>query len=341
MDLKTLFELPELSTLEPSIANFQKQVRESRLSICGIAAIFLIGGIGLMLTVEPPAIERKWWFGFVVTALSTTAILLGLLSPATWIKRISRQYDSDIDAVLDNEAKIQVDWRIRWNQYVISFAILLPLQLVALWITLVVNFVWGLLLFVPFTLFAIFRMQYLGNQDAEGMSLILDAILVERGFCKEPTYHATQLKRSFVSQELHITIENCWRTDFEGGRIVWFRYSTQGNSVSSGGIACSAVYFDAPSLMQVARSVESISTLYFDKKSQSIYGTFKTPKSGNVIQLAHVPWQYLNGELILRLNEKLLTFFASQSNNTSVSLVEDLIRSSRHLINQICEDNYL
>ncbi|MEP3478557.1 MAG: hypothetical protein ABJZ55_04860 [Fuerstiella sp.] len=125
--------------------------------------------------------------------------------------------------------------------------------------------------------------------------------------------------QTFLAQDLIFELKELWRKELQGKSLCWGYYVCGGKTVSSG--VFGGVQFDrAPSLLKLGNYLSSVSSVYFDKASKSIYGTFEGSENLRVEMLAGVPWQYAPGRgMIVRFDSWLLDYVENNPELSSIN----------------------
>ena len=294
-------DLEFLSTLQPKLEDFEKHIRETRWNYIGVAVIFAACGIGLAFTSEPPNYERKFWAGVIVAAISLLSAAIAFLAPARWIKSYSVfNQQPDLELVLEKECPKSLRFSIvnQIKEQWIQLAICLPIVFIGL--AILQSSYWGLALVIPSLAVVVLRNAHIGMKPSHDFFEYLTIVLKQKKYRNGFNFGKQQLLGTFVNQDLSLDVMGSMWKHFDGGIMTWFHFGAGGNSPGSGGIACAAVFHNPLSLMEVLEVLSNHSSRYFDRESNSIYGTF------NSDELLGVPWQYQNGQLIFRWNESLV-----------------------------------
>lgn len=308
--------------LAPTAAAFRPQLRGARISIFVFATVFLICGIGIVLQAEPPLLERKHWAGIGMAGLAFLIQISALLIPTRWIMWWSVD-DAKIACIHANECRTGRGLYYWIREFGIAYLIIIPIAYVGIWLCEKGHWVWGTLVLVPTLTIGVARIWYLGNKDSIKFFAGLEALLNAKGYDEGQSFPPSQLASTFLKQDNFFKVEKSWMKRGSATNVHWCKYVASGSSMTSG-VACVA---ELPVTMpRLATLLTTMSSVYYDHASDSIFGTFRASDETRHSQLAGLPWQFKHYHLYARLDEDILSY-VFKNEPFDESFLEEIIDS--------------
>ena len=320
----------DLESLAPTADNFRPQIRDARLAVFVFATLFLICGIGIAIQAEPPLLERKRWAGIAMAGLAILAQCSSVLIPTRWIMWWSVN-DQLIACIHANECRTGRDVWYWIREFGVAYLVLLPIAFFGIWLCERGNWFWGLIIMIPTLTLGVARIWHLGNKDSIQFFAGLEDLLRTRDYVEGQAFPTARLASTFLKQDDFFEVKRAWMKRDSPALVHWCQYASSGSSMASG-VACVAQL--AVPITKMVELLTPMSSVYYDRQSQSIFGTFLSTEESRHSQLAGLPWQFKGTHFFGRLDETLLSY-VFKNESFDERYVEEIVDSWELLTEEI------
>jgi hypothetical protein len=296
----------------PNAADHPARVRPARWFVLFMGGVFI--GLGVLfanIDVEYKARaaseETRYLISLSIGLIGGVLAVVALLARGTWVASVCDSFagGSPIEDMLAHDCKADRATGAFLMELVI-LAALVSLVNLAFWMldlgkTAIA--VATLILVTAWSISLTYRRKFKAASDAEAdLAWTVGGIDCEYS---DPKSAGRFLRHSFLHSDVALEVKSLWVALKEGHSLAWGRYATGGQTLSSG-LFCAIEFVDRPEAISIGEQLAPQSTVYFDERSKTIFGTLKTRDSGTLAVLDGLQWQYLGGTLIGRMDQDLL-----------------------------------
>jgi len=294
-----------------------------------IIAVFclLIAWIGFS-DARVPANRRPWITG-IGCGLGGLFVLLALFAPTSW-RRLVAEIGAgahSMESIVNDECKI-FDPKTLWWQLAVTYGFNLPMALFGINFLFGARKVLGGIMLAVAAVSALILFNRTIFRPSSEFADLLKKVLLKRGYSasnKERAHYFFQ--RSFLKTDSSFEISDYWKKHSEGPLFGWGRYSTTGDSLSTGVFCVTEYPLLSLDPLTFAEVLETVSSVHYDHETGTLFGTFTYEEGSKTSQLAGLPWQYLGSTILCRIDNDLIQSIARKNRDQDSDFMQEIVDS--------------